>query len=563
MNKFIMNKPKLILRPAFELIAFFAIAIGVVLRLIYLGVREFWYDEVLSLIVATGQNVNYEGPKASPVPLSDYTALLSLPSKANLGEAIATVRNVFKGLLADVHPPLSFLSLHFWIRLFGNSDAATRGQIVFLSLIAIFAAYGLGRLLLGHRGGLLLAALLAINPYYLSHSLNIRMYGGLVLWTILSVWALLELIKFPTQEKTTAPKKYFVKLILWNILLIGAVAAGLLTQYLFAYWLITLSILVLICDRSHWWQHGLRLATGALLTIPWVLWGTKQQLRNRPNLGGQFDRTGGIEHLWDMAQTLGTQLVLGDWVTSLPKIITIVTGCLMILLLTACTISLWRQGVRRNLFIALVLGILPILMALAVDIITGKFTVGFGDGRTMIFILPGCLLLITLWLEKAAGKWQVPIALTLLVLYLSIGISDFSLRPRWMFHQIADLIQQEPTTPTLVALNSNAWGHVLRLAYYTPPSAPVMLLARPPAQLASNLEQAISAAKTSYPRIIWLDSANPVWTRLKTAAEKEQENQKIDNILQSSFKLTQQKQLSGTMSMDQFTVKVYTRSSDS
>lgn len=550
------------MRPALELIAFLAIAIGVVLRLIYLGSREFWYDEVLSLIVATGQNVNYKGPGASPVPLRDYTALLSLPAPANLGEAIATVRNVFKGLLGDVHPPLSFLSLHFWIGLFGNSEIATRGLIVFLSLIAIFAAYGLGRLLLGHRGGLLLAALLATNPYYLSHSLNIRMYGGLVLWTILSVWALLELIKFPTQEKTTAPKKDFLKLILWNILLIGAVAAGLLTQYLFAYWLITLSILVLICDRSHWWQHGLRLGAGVVLTIPWILWGTKQQLRNRPNLGGQFDRAGGIQHLWDVAQTLGSQLVLGDWVTSLPPTIPTITGCIMIFLLTACTISLWRQGVRRNLIIALVLGILPILLASAVDIINGKFTVGFGYGRTMIFILPGCLLLITLWLEKVAGKWQMPIALTLLVLYLSIGISDFSLRPRLMFHQIADLIQQEPTTPTLVVLNSNAWGHVLRLAYYTPPTTPVRLLARPPAKLAPSLEKVLSETKTSvYPRIIWLDSANPVWSRLKTEAEREQENQKIDKILHSGFQLTKQKQLSGTMSMDKFTVKVYTLSS--
>ncbi|MFB2937523.1 glycosyltransferase family 39 protein [Aerosakkonemataceae cyanobacterium BLCC-F154] len=560
-----MTKPKLIIRPALELVAFLAIAIGVVLRLVYLGAREFWYDEVLSLIVATGQNVNYKTPEALPVPLRDYTALLTLPSEANLGEAIATFRNVFKSLLGDVHPPLSFLTLHFWIRLFGNSDAATHGQIVLFSLIAIFAAYGLGRLLLGHRGGLLLAALLATNPYYLSHSLNIRMYGGLVLWTILSAWALLELIKFSTQEETKEAKSQDSRwLILWNILLIGAVTAGLMTQYLFAYWLITLSILVLICDRSHWWQHGLRLGFSVLLTIPWILWGTRQQLRNRPNLGGQFDRTGSIEHLWDVAQTLGTQLVLGDWVTSLPKIIPIVTGCVVILLLTACTISLWKQGIRRSLIIALVLGILPLLLASAVDIISGKFTVSFGWGRTMIFILPGCLLLVTLWLEKAAGKWQMPIAVTLLVLYLGIGISDFSLRQRWMFHQVADIIQQQPTTPTLIALNSNAWGHVLRLAYYTPANPPVMLLAQPPAKLAPSLEKVLNETNTTvYPRIIWLDSANPVWSQLKTEVEREKENQKIDKLLQSGFKLTQKQELSGTMSMDKFTVKVYTRAGDS
>ncbi len=48
------------------------------------------------------------------------------------------------------------------------------------------SAYGLGRVVLGHRGGLLLAALLGINPFYLFHSLNLRMYAPLVLWATLS-----------------------------------------------------------------------------------------------------------------------------------------------------------------------------------------------------------------------------------------------------------------------------------------------------------------------------------------------------------------------------------------
>ncbi|MBD1942187.1 hypothetical protein H6F50_07410, partial [Coleofasciculus sp. FACHB-712] len=37
-----------------EMLLLGAIAIAVLLRIIYLGSREFWYDEVLSLILASG-----------------------------------------------------------------------------------------------------------------------------------------------------------------------------------------------------------------------------------------------------------------------------------------------------------------------------------------------------------------------------------------------------------------------------------------------------------------------------------------------------------------------------
>lgn len=533
-----------------EILAYTAIAIGILLRFLNLGSREFWYDEVLSLLVSTGQAVDYQGPRVVPVDLSSYTHLLSLPPEQSIGDIIQTIKNIFKGLLPDVHPPLSFLGLHLWLRLFGNSETALRSLSALTGTAAIGSAYGLGRSLRGHRLGLLLAALLATNPYYLFHSLNIRMYAGIVLWAITSAWALWELIRSRDENNLQ---------IVWNVLLIGSVTAGLLTQYLFANWVIILGIFVLIFDRQKWWQHGLRLGTAVLLTVPWVVWGMRQQLRNRPNLGGQFDRPGGLQHLTDVAQTLSAHLVWGDWVTNLPIAIVTITGCAVILGLIAGAIDLWRQGERRLLLIALVFGIFPLLLALAVDIVTSKFTVGFGEGRTVIFILPGCLLLIALWLEKA-GKVRV-LTSFLLLLYLTISIGNYTLQQRLMFHQVAEVIQQKPATPTLVLMNSRAWGHVLRLAYYTPPKTSVKLLARDPAQLAPDF-QSFLADPTSkqYPRLIWLESANPVWSRWKTEAERENQHQKMLEVLQDKFQLTKNLQLTGTMSIDNFNLNIYDRS---
>lgn len=559
---------KLPTRFSLEFLLIAGIAIGILLRLLNLGTREFWYDEVLSVLVSSGQAVNYDGPQAVPVVLREYTALFSV----SLTAGVQDFANVLKGLVTDVHPPLSFLFLHFWMRLFGSSEIATRALIALISTGAIASAYGLGRFLLGRGGGLILAALLATNPYYLSHSLNIRMYAPLVLWAILSAWAMLHLtgIKNEAESAPDADKdpqsprsQQF-----WSAVLIGSVAAGLLTQYLFAHWVITLSIFALVFDRRRWWHHALRLGIGVLLTLPWAWWGTRQQLRNRPNLGGQFDSAGGFQHFTDAAQTLGNHLVLGDWATSLPVGVATVAGTIAIALLAACAISLWRMGERRSLAVAFVLGIVPLLVALLIDIITQKYTVGFGQGRTLIFILPGCLLLIATWLLQASGRWLPYVAGGLLLLYLLVGVGDYTLRSRAMFHQVADLIRQAPTTPTLIAMNSNAWGHVLRLAYYTPPNTSVNLLARAPAKLAPSLEKVLQGAEGSkYSRLIFLDSAKPVWSALKTEAQKQAEKRKIEKVLQTAFcrskqpcKPTKTQQLSGTMDIDEFTVNLYTRS---
>ncbi|MEQ9671416.1 glycosyltransferase family 39 protein [Coleofasciculus sp. G2-EDA-02] len=540
------------------------IAIAVLLRLLNLSSREFWYDEVLSLLLSTGQKTSYSTPKELPVTLADYTPLLSLPVENGIGAIPATLKKLLQGLAAEPHPPLFFLGQHLWLRLFGNSVAATRSLGVLFSIGAMGSAYGLARRLLGHQGGLLLAALLGSNTYYLFHSLNVRMYDPLLLWVILSAWAALELIEpkktFQDKEHKDSESTGKYNKLLWNLVFIGSIAAGFLTFYYFAFFIAALVVLVLWLDRQHWWQHGLRFTAGITLTIPWVLWGTRQQLRN-----ADLERFGATQtwmetvgkHLEGVIQTLGIHLVLGDWATSLPLVSATVAGVGAIALLVVCSISLWRQQHYRVLGVALLLGIFPLLLALTIDILKGQFTVGFGWGRSMIFILPGCLLLIAAWIERTMGKWRPLAAALVLGFYLVISIGDFTLRDRRMFHQIADIIEQEPNTPTLIAINSQAWGHVLRLAYYIPPDLPVTLLAQPPAKLAPVLEKTLNNQTGNFSRVLWLDSGDPIWSKPKTEAEKLKFQQNIQTTLKSQYQLIETQPLVGTMEEDQFTLHLY------
>ncbi|MBD2296189.1 glycosyltransferase family 39 protein [Anabaena sphaerica FACHB-251] len=544
-----------------EKLALITIAVAVILRIINLGTREFWYDEVLSLLLSTSQNGVYKSPGDAPVVLAKYTSLLSLPTEASLRDFFQTIIVLIKSLLGgEPHPPIFFLSQHFWLRLFGNSEAAMRSLNTLFSIAAMGGAYGLGKFILGHRGGLFFAALLAISPFYLFHSLNVRMYAPLVLWVIISTWALLYLIE---QQNSDIAQSHRSQL-LWNGLLIISIAAGLMTFYLYAYWLIILGVLVLYLDRRNWLKYGLRLGAGVLLTIPWVLWGTLKQLRN-----ADLNRFGNnrsnlppfLRHLQDFANTLGTDVLIGDWATSLDPIVVTVAGSLVILIFVGFSIHLWQQNEQKNLGTVLILGILPILLGLIVDIATKKFTLGFGFGRTMIIIVPGCLLLIALWVEKAVNKqWRTLIAGGILLIYLTISISDLSLRHRSVFRSVAELIAKDVNQPTLIAMNSKAWGHVNRVAYYIPAEYPVMLLSHHPADLATHLEKVLKEEANKYSRIIWLNSGNPLWSRLKTEAEIKREEEKIQQVLSSQFQLKETRNLLGTMPLDQFTANLYIRS---
>ncbi len=526
-----------------------AIAIAVLLRIINLSSREFWYDEVLSLLLSTGKKSLYSAPTDVPVAIASYQNLFSLPVENSLNDLASTLEKLLKGLVAEPHPPLFYLGQHLWLRLFGNSEAAMRSLPTLYSIGAMGCAYGIGRYLLGPRGGLLFAAILGFNPFYLFHSLNVRMYSPLVFWTLLSGWAFLE----TTRKENKSKKLWF-----WSLILIFAVTAGFMTFYYFLFFVASLGVLALLWERQRWWQHAIGLSIGVLIPLPWLMWGTRQQLNNA-DLGRFAAGSNWLEtiskHIEGVLNTLAPQLIWGNWVAVMQPTIIILSGIIAIAGLIAISIHLWQQHHRRLLVVALCFGIVPLLMMVIVDVLSGKFTVGFGWGRSLIFILPGCLLLLTIWIEKAAGKWKTSAALALLLFYLTVNITDFSWRSRWMFHRIADIIEQETAQPTLVAMNSNAWGHVLRLAYYLPPQSSVMLLAQRSAKLADALDKTLVTPSQSYQYILWLDSDRPVWGSSATETEKQQ----VEQALTKQFELIKTERLIGTWELDNFTASLYQR----
>ena len=94
-------------------------------------------------------------------------------------------RSVIAWAAADVHPPLYYLVLHFWLQL-GETEFAIRALSAVLGVLTVAVAYGLARQLLGHKSGVLSAFLLGLAPLHVWYSQEARMY---VMVTFLSLLA--------------------------------------------------------------------------------------------------------------------------------------------------------------------------------------------------------------------------------------------------------------------------------------------------------------------------------------------------------------------------------------
>ena len=570
-------------RLLFPISLVFSIGLGVVLRLAWIGKREFWYDEVLSVLLSTGQKSAYRNPSNVPFSLSAMAGLLRLPTESGLGDSVETVETLLRGNLSEPHPPLLYLITHGWMRLFGNSELSVRSSILLMSVGAITTAYFLGRRILGVRGGLIFAALLSLNPFFLSHSLNLRMYSPLVLWALLSALCLFILMGVDRSEfadldfsglvssservldSANERSKRFDWLL--RVAVAGSLAAGVMTQYLFAYWFFALAAIVLFLDRRCWLSHGLTLAAGGLLFLPWALWGTLRQLSNRADVieristeGSSFSRL--VGHGRDLAQTLADYLLIGHLPMRMPplsepiKPMAVAIGCWVIGFAVWCVVSLFRKRQYWVLWTCFLLGFFPLLLALGVDVLANKNTLGFGFGRATIVVLPGCVLMVAAWLEKATGRWREALSVGVLMAYLAVNVVDFVGSDRNMFHQVnASLLSGEGST--LVVMNSRAWGHVNRLVYYLDETANPDVLATKPVEVKAALSKALESK--SYERVLWLRSNYPLWDAPEDETEVVRLALETDRLLQGQYSLLEEQSLRGTMALDSFELQVYQR----
>jgi mannosyltransferase len=95
----------------------------------------------------------------------------------------------------DVHPPLYFLVLHYWIALFGDAEFTIRFLSVIFGTLAIFMMYKVGSLIFDRNVGLLSSVILALSAFHIYYSQELRAYSLMVLLTLASMYYFIRLLE--------------------------------------------------------------------------------------------------------------------------------------------------------------------------------------------------------------------------------------------------------------------------------------------------------------------------------------------------------------------------------
>jgi mannosyltransferase len=226
--------------------------------------QPLWPDELFSLAMATGHSLEHPAAQADP-SRGDYTeAPVPLPASEyrrylDWGQPAAGPDRVLRAvMMSDTSPPLYYLLLSLWTRLFGTSDASLR----LVSILCALACFPIVGLLARQMGGLPAVVptcvLFFLAPVALYYATEGRMYSLLWLTAVSSAWLALELRR--------EPRPYVVAF--WIV----TGAAGLLTHYFYGFvWLALSGWLLLNPGRLPRRVLCASCVATALLVIPWYV----------------------------------------------------------------------------------------------------------------------------------------------------------------------------------------------------------------------------------------------------------------------------------------------------
>ena len=133
-----------------RLVALIIIIIGFALRVYNLAEESLWYDELLQL------DISQQAFKEIFPPLHIHAAL-----------------------------PLDYILIHFWTQL-GRHDFWVRLPAAILGTLALPLVYQLGRRLQHKLAGLIVMGLLALSPFHLQYSQEVRPYALLIVGVLLA-----------------------------------------------------------------------------------------------------------------------------------------------------------------------------------------------------------------------------------------------------------------------------------------------------------------------------------------------------------------------------------------
>ncbi len=167
----------------------------------------------------------------------------------------------------DGAPPLYYYLLHFWIRLFGQSNLAVRSLSGVIGVLTLPVAWLAGRRFGGRTVAWTMVVLLSSAPFAVFYATESRMYALVILLTGCGFLALEKAVTAPTPA---------------NLIAVGAVTAALLYSQYWALYLVALVgiwLVYTIARRGDGtgsssgprpWAALIAVGAGCVAFVPWL-----------------------------------------------------------------------------------------------------------------------------------------------------------------------------------------------------------------------------------------------------------------------------------------------------
>ncbi len=168
-------------------VLFVILMAGLALRLYKLDTYSIFFDEKSTMVVSQGivlEGANQKDVFAKPT----FTPAEFWAPKTFADYCEAMTRS-------DIgNSPFYYLLLHLWMDVFGLSDFSARALSVLFSFLTILFTYFFASRFFSERIGLIAAAIVAMEPFFIAYSHQARNYSLTFFLTLLSTWFFLRLI---------------------------------------------------------------------------------------------------------------------------------------------------------------------------------------------------------------------------------------------------------------------------------------------------------------------------------------------------------------------------------
>lgn len=126
---------------------------------------------------------------------------LSAINRLNINGFNNIIENAVK--TGDMHPAGVQFFEEFWVTLFGNSELILRLPFVLMGVLSIWLIYLIGKTYLSKNTGIIAATLLSITYFPIIHSELARPYSPGLLFSLMTAWFWLKLVKTESKNWTT------------------------------------------------------------------------------------------------------------------------------------------------------------------------------------------------------------------------------------------------------------------------------------------------------------------------------------------------------------------------